>query len=216
MGDERKSIVREGYDSLGQDYLEWASGVRDKARERLLEAFSARLAAGARVLDLGCGAGLPSTKALARRFAVTGVDISGAQVEAARQNVPEASFIHGDIGEIDFPAGSFDGVTALYSISHLPRDEHGRLFERVARWLVPGGLFLATLGANDAPDWTGEWLGRPMFFSAYDADTNRRLLRDAGFKLLLDEIIETVEPEGPVPFLWILAASRGGGRAERP
>jgi SAM-dependent methyltransferase len=216
MGDQRKAVVEQGYDSLGQDYLAWASGIRDDPRERLLEAFSARMTPGAPVLDLGCGAGLPSTKALAGRFAVTGVDVSGAQVEAARRNVPEASFIQGDMGEIDFPAGSFDGVTAFYAISHLPRDEHGALFERIARWLVPGGLFLATLGANDSPDWTGEWLGRPMFFSAYDADTNRRMLMDAGFESLIDDVLETLEPDGPVPFLWVLAASRGGEREGRP
>jgi SAM-dependent methyltransferase len=216
MRDRRKSIVARAYDSLAEDYLAWASGIRDDPRERMLEAFSARMASGDRVLDLGCGAGLPSTKALADRFVVTGVDISEAQIEAARRNVPGASFIHADIGEIDFPAGSFDGVTALYAISHLPRDEHGRLFERVARWLVPGGLFVATLGAHDAPDWTGEWLGRPMFFSAFDADANRRLLTDAGFDLLIDEVVDTIEPEGPVPFLWILSASRGGEREARP
>lgn len=216
MGDHRKAVVEQGYDSLGQDYVAWASGIRDDPRDRMLEAFSARMASGARVLDLGCGAGLPSTKALVRRFVVSGVDISKAQVEAARRNVPEASFIHADAAQIDFPAGSFDGVTAFYAISHLPRDEHGRLFERIARWLVPGGLFLATLGANDSPDWIGEWLGRPMFFSAYDADANRRLLTDVGFELLIDDVLETLEPDGPVPFLWVLAASRGGGRAEPP
>jgi SAM-dependent methyltransferase len=207
MGDHRKTVVAQGYDSLGQDYRAWASRIRDDPRERMLEEFSARMAAGTRVLELGCGNGLPSTKALARRFVVTGVDISEAQVEAARHNVPEASFIQADMAQVGFPPGSFDGVTAFYAISHLPRDEHGRLFQRIARWLVPGGLFLATLGSTDSPDWIGEWLGRPMFFSAYDADTNRRLLADAGFELLIDEVIETVEPDGPVPFLWILAAA---------
>ena len=69
----------------------------------------------------------------------------------------------------------------------------------------PGGVFLATLGAADSPDWTGEWLGRPMFFSAFDADTNRRLLAAAGFTLLIDEVIPTHEPEGSVDFLWVLA-----------
>jgi SAM-dependent methyltransferase len=185
----------------------------------MLGEFSARMASGARVLELGCGAGLPSTKELARRFVVTGVDISEAQVQAARHNVAEASFIHADMAQIDFPPGSFDGVTALYAIFHLPRDEHGRLFERVARWLVPGGLFLATLGSNDSPDWIGEWLGRQMFFSAYDAETNRRLLRDADFDLIIDEVLETIEPDGPVPFLWVLAATSKeaptGGQSRR-
>ena len=167
-----------------------------------------RLASGARVLDLGCRPGLPSTRLLADRFEVTGVDISEAQLDDARRNVPEASFVHDDFMHIDFSAESFDGVTAFYSISHVPRDEHRDLFERVSRWLVPGGLFLATLGARDDPGWIGEWLGQPMFFSSHDADGNRRLLTAANFDLLIDDVIETPEPEGPMPFLWVLAQRR--------
>ena len=66
------------------------------------------------------------------------------------------------------------------------------------------------LGAADAPDWTGDWLGVPMFFSAWDADTNRGLLRDAGYELEVDEVRMMREPEGEVSFLWVLARRRGG------
>ncbi len=204
MKDERKAIVAAGYDGLGEAYLDWASGI-DDPRERMLEDFSTRLPSNARVLDLGCGAGIPSTKMLAERFLVTGVDISEEQVRAARRHVPEASFINADLSAIDFEPGSFDGVTAFYSISHVPRHEHGDVFRRVHQWLAPGGLFLASLGASDSPDWTGDWLGRPMFFSFYDAESNRKLVRAAGFTLLIDDVIATQEPEGPVPFLWVLA-----------
>ena len=208
MRDHRKAVVAHGYDALGEDYVAWAASWADPARHRMLDEFSARMASGAHVLDLGCGAGLASTQILASRFAVTGVDFSEVQLEAARRNVPEASFLHADLTQIDFPPDSFDGVTAFYSIIHVPRDEHGPLFERVARWLVPGGLFLATLGSGDDPDWMGEWLGQPMFFSSHDADGNRRLLTATNFDLLIDDIMETPEPEGPVPFLWVLAQRR--------
>lgn len=109
--DWRTVIVAAGYDALGDGYRAWAAGVLDP-RERMLEAFSAPLERGARILDLGCGAGLPSTKALAARFDVTGVDVSAAQIEAACRDVPQASFILADLARVDFPAGSFDGVTA--------------------------------------------------------------------------------------------------------
>jgi cyclopropane fatty-acyl-phospholipid synthase-like methyltransferase len=208
MKDHRKSVVAQGYDALGEDYVAWADSWADPARHRMLDEFSARMASGARVLDLGCGAGVASTRMLASRFVVTGVDFSEVQLEAARRNVPAASFIHADLAQIDFPPESFDGVTAFYSVIHVPRDEHGPLFERVARWLVPGGLFLATLGSGDDPDWMGEWLGQPMFFNSHDADTSRRLLKAANFELLIDEIIDTPEPEGPASFLWILAQRR--------
>jgi SAM-dependent methyltransferase len=170
----------------------------------MLAELTRRLPEGARVLDLGCGAGT-TAQGLSDRFAVVGVDISPAQVDLARAAAPGATFVVGDLATVDFPPRSFDAVAALYSISHVPREEHPGLFRSIARWLAPGGLLLASLGATDAPDWTGDWLGVPMFFSAWDADTNRRLLREAGFALEYDEVRTMAEPEGDVSFLWVLA-----------
>jgi SAM-dependent methyltransferase len=202
--DERKAIVEVGYDAIAERYLAWIGQIDGDPRDRFLDAFSERLPEGAAVLDLGCGAGVPSTRRLAERFDVVGVDISMAQLRLARENVPTARFVQGDASTVSFPAASFDGVVSLYAISHVPREEHADLFRRVAGWLEPGGVFLAVLGAGGLPDWTGEWLGVPMYFSSFDADTNRSLLAAAGFDLLLDEVVEMREPEGDVGFLWAL------------
>ena len=88
---------------------------------------------------------------------------------------------------------------------HLPRDEHSALFGRIVRWLRPGGLFLASMSHVGGPDRTEEWLGVEMFFSGFDAETNRRLVREAGFELLADEVVWMREPEQEVAFLWVLA-----------
>jgi SAM-dependent methyltransferase len=173
--------------------------------QRFLEELANRLLDNVNVLDLGCGAGIPSTKQLAERFTVTGVDISQAQVRLAHGNVPNATFAHSDFAQLDFDDETFDGVSAFYSVSHTPRDSHAALFQHVARLLKPGGLFLASLGAVDSPDWTGEWLNVPMFFSSYDAGTNSNALRAAGLTLLLDEVVTMQEPEGQAIFLWVLA-----------
>lgn len=205
MSKHEKRIVRAGYNAMAERYLSWSERVGNDPRDRFLNELARRLPDGAHVLDLGCGAGIPSTRLLAERFEVVGVDLSEVQLQLARKNVPEATFVHGDFSELAFPERSFDGVTAFYSISHVPRDEHARLFTRVAGWLKPGGLFLATLGAEESPDWTGDWLEVPMFFSNHDAGENRRLLRDAGLSLVLDEVVAVREPEGEVKFLWVLA-----------
>jgi SAM-dependent methyltransferase len=206
--DARRRVVEDGYDRIVERYLEWAGRIARDPRGRFVAELDRRLPEGARVLDLGCGAGLPTARDLSRRFEVVGVDISERQIAAARENVPDATFVHADATHLTFAEGTFDGVAALYAISHMPRDEHAALFERLHGWLRPGGLLVATLGADDSPDWTGEWLGVPMFFSSYDTDTNRELLRSAGFELLIDEVLETLEPEGAVEFLWVLARRR--------
>ena len=60
-------IVRDGYDHIADRYLEWAAQIDDRARARHTTALLSRVPDGARVLDLGCGAGVPSTRALAER-----------------------------------------------------------------------------------------------------------------------------------------------------
>jgi SAM-dependent methyltransferase len=203
--DERKRIVAAGYDALGSDFGDWQSATGADPRDRVLAKFIEAIPQGGRVLDLGCGSGIPSTLELSKTFDVTGIDASSAQIELARRNVPEATFIHADFSAAEFPEASFGGVSALYAISHLPREQHAEVFARVRSWLAPEGLFLATLGATDSPDWTGEWLGVPMFFSSYDAETNLGLLREAGFQMVFAEVLDTIEPAGSVAFLWVIA-----------
>ena len=203
------ATVRAGYDAIAEAYLDWGSRVVGDPRGRFVEDLAARLPDGATVLDLGCGAGLPSTLRLAERFDVVGVDVSERQLELARRNVAGVSFIHADLSEVRFEEETFAAVTALYSISHLPRVDHGALFGRIASWLAPGGLFLASLGSTDSPDWAGDWLGVPMFFSSYDAGTNRGLVEAAGLVPLHAEVVTMTEPEGEVAFLWVLAQKPG-------
>ena len=65
MTDDPKSIVSTGYDLIGERYLEryGRSSVRDQWFGRLI----ALLPTKSRVLDLGCGSGVPVARELARR-----------------------------------------------------------------------------------------------------------------------------------------------------
>jgi len=203
--DPRIETVARGYDEIADSFAEWAAQIEDDPRRRFREELSARLPDGARVLELGCGGGGPDTVELAKRFHVTGVDISAEQIRRARLTVPSAEFIQADLTELELPPGSFDAMAAFYALNHVPRELLPAVLARIWAWLEPGGLFLASLGAGDTEAWTGEWLGTTMFFSGHDPETNRRLLRDAGFALLIDEVLEMHEPEGPVSFHWVLA-----------
>ncbi len=205
MSDRAKSIVSAGYDAIAEEFLDWSLKVVDPVRDRLFAELVARLPEGAAVLDIGCGAGIPWTRALADRFDVTGIDISSRQVEAARLNVPVATFIVGDISSASFEARSLGGIIAFYSIAHLPVDEHGPLLDRLARWLRPGGLLLASVPVAESAGWTGEWLGTTMFFGSLGAEAYLALLRSLDFELLAAEESTVQEPEGPTDFLWVLA-----------
>lgn len=208
-GDRAKSIVAAGYDAIVDDYARWSARVVDPVRDRLFDRWVAMLPSGTPVLDIGCGSGVPWTRALAERFDVTGVDISPRQVAAARRYVPGATFVVGDMATLDLEEGAFGGAVALYSVGHVPAAEHRVVFERLARWLQPGGLLLASLPAEASPGWTGPWLGASMHFASLGADAYRSLLRELGWVVLADEAAVVEEPEGPARFLWVLARSPG-------
>jgi ubiquinone/menaquinone biosynthesis C-methylase UbiE len=204
MTADPKRLVANGYDRIADRYLArfGASTVRDHWLCELLKRLPAQ--GGARVLDLGCGAGVPVARALAiAGHEVVGIDGSAGQIGLARDNVPAAQFIQADMATVEFPAQSFDSVTAFYSITHLPRLEHGDLLRRVAAWLKPEGLLVASLGASASCDWTGDWLGTEMYFSHYDSRTNLALLRGAGFTIERSEVMD--QDNEDARFLWVVA-----------
>jgi cyclopropane fatty-acyl-phospholipid synthase-like methyltransferase len=204
VNDRRTRIVEQGYDVIADTFVQWRDRIVDDPRRAWADELASRLSDGARILELGCGAGVPDTLLLAERFRVTGVDISREQIARARANVPQATFIQADFTALDLEPGEFDAVAAFYSFNHVPRDLLAGLFERIHTWLVEGGFFLTALGTSDSPGWTGDFLGAPTFFSSFPPDTNRRLLGEAGFKVELDQIVTLVEPEGNASFQWIL------------
>jgi cyclopropane fatty-acyl-phospholipid synthase-like methyltransferase len=203
--DPRIDLVGRGYDAIGERFVEWRDRiVGDPRREREQELVS-RLLDGARVLELGCGAGVPDTQRLAARFRVTGVDISAEQVRRARAAVPNAKFVQADFTALELEPDSFEAVVSYYAFNHVPRELLAPTFARIRRWLVPSGLMMVALGTGDLPGWAGDFLGAPTFFSSYPPETNTRLVREAGFEMLRDELVTFREPDGDATFQWVLA-----------
>jgi len=203
--DPRTQLVADGYDAIGETFAEWRERAIGDPRRHWEEKLVARLPDGARVLELGCGGGSPETKRLAQRFEMTGVDISPKQIERARAAIPQATFVCGDFTDLEFPAASFDAVASFYVFNHVPRELLAPLLGNIRAWLVPGGWLLTAFGQTDNPGWTGEWLGAPTFFASFPAETNSRLVREAGFTIERDEVVTFEEPEGPASFQWVLA-----------
>ncbi len=185
---DNKRIVQNGYNAIAARYL--TTRTERSEDVRLLDDLIVRLPKGARVLDAGCGAGVPVTRILSRHFEVTGVDFAQQQIEMARQLVPTGEFICRDIVDLDLPDEFFDAICSYYAIIHIPRQEHERLLRGFHRMLKPGGLALLCLGANDIEEeFEEDYHGSPMYWSHYDAETNLALLERAGFRIILSRLV---------------------------
>lgn len=202
-------IVGPGYDAIAARYAAWReAGAGGDPTLRYLDLLGELLPRGARVLELGCGAGEPVTRALSQHHAVTAIDLSAAQVELARRVAPAATIQQGDLLDASYDAGAFDAVVAFYVLGHVPRERLGELLDGAALWLRPGGVFLASFGTDDTEAWVGTWLGTEMFFSSWPPDANRVLVEAAGLEIVSDELVTIVEGEpepGEATFQWILA-----------
>jgi SAM-dependent methyltransferase len=124
--DPRTELVGRGYDARGEHFAEWRDRIVGDPRREWEAELVSRLQNGARVLELGCGAGVPDTQRLAARFQVTGVDISAEQVRRAQAAVPDAEFVQADFTALERYGGLDRGLAWCTDVLlELPTgDEH--------------------------------------------------------------------------------------------
>ena len=185
-----KDIVRLGYDRISRRYKnDQGAGPDAKYPRYWLHQADRRLKKGSRVLELGCGMGVPVGKFFSRQHIYLGVDISQVQIQRAKKLVLKGRFQRADMTRLRFPPSSFDAVLAFYSIIHLPLREQKPLFKRIFRWIRPGGLFLSVLGWGRWTGKTQDWFGAEMFWSHTDHETYHRWLEETGFQVVRKALI---------------------------
>lgn len=141
----------------------------------------------AEILDAGCGAGVPIARYLVDRgCTVVGIDASEAMLEIAKQQVPEARFILGDM-LVHESTEQYTGIIAWDSIFHISRVQHLNIFQKFHQWLLPNGALLLSLGGS-MWEGTSEMFGHEFFYSGFAPNESLRLLEKAGFEIFLSEI----------------------------
>jgi SAM-dependent methyltransferase len=208
MKDEVGDMIAQGYDRVADEYAALESEPAPWPRLARVKAFIADLPDGSRVLDVGCGNGVPATREIAQRHEVTGVDISPEQIARAKSNVPAATFHCADVRDIEFPQGSFDAIVALYLIDNVPAQDYPTLFQKLAGWLKPGARILLSVEPGDDPGGTYEWLGVPMFINTLPASELAAILENASLRVL--EMPSETQLEGgrEIEYVWFMVEVR--------
>jgi ubiquinone/menaquinone biosynthesis C-methylase UbiE len=142
------------YDKMAADpaiqvfYREW---------RRSLRAAMAEHGVRPRVLvDLACGTGNSTVPWVRRGWRVAGVDRSEAMLRVARRKSSAVRWYRQDLRRLRL-AERADAVTCHFdALNHVLREaDLQRVFDRVARVLVPGGLFQFDLNTRHMLRWLG-------------------------------------------------------------
>lgn len=194
----------EAFDAIGQHYDD-AFPHKDgqlAAGRRLADA----LPPGSRILDVGCGTGLPTARRLADAgHSVLGIDLSSGMLDLARKNVPapNAEFRQLDVAALraEGPGGvgQFDGIAAFFTLLMLPRSEIPYALRLLHGLLRPGGLLALSMVEADLDDTGIPFLGHTIRVSGYLRDELRQVVRDAGFDIVEEDTYSYAPASTEVP-----------------
>lgn len=165
-----------GYEAFSEDFI----AIRSNSMTGIstVRDWAAHLSSGGAVLDLGCGHGIPISKALIDDgFNVYGIDASPSLIAEFNSHFPNTPVECGAIEDSQFFGRMFDGVIAWGLIFLLAPDVQATLIHKVNLALKPGGRFLFT-----APHQICEWLdiltGRESV--SLGSDAYRKILESEG------------------------------------
>jgi SAM-dependent methyltransferase len=222
-----RSVLSEQRALWGSNPRDWATIAEPQNRrlfDELLEL--TEVGVGTRLLDVACGSGYAAALAAGRGAEVTGIDITPALLEIARERTPTGTFREGEMDALPLPDSSFDVVTAVNAFQFAL--DAGRAFAEAARVLASGGrLAVATFAEPERNEGTALHLAMKALVEApaQDGYAPYALSSPGGLESMLEPAGVRLVRSGEVPLAWTypdtdaairaLLASAGGARASR-
>ena len=166
--------------------------------------FVSALPAGAKVLDLGCGGGVPvAANMVGCGMSVTGVDASPTLISLCRERLPAHEWIVADMRSIALGA-RFDGILAWDSLFHCNPDDQRRMFEVFARHSASRAVLMFN-GGPTYGEAVGSYRGDPLYHASLGPAEYQEQLDRIGFEITAHAIEDRLAGGRTV---W-LARSRG-------
>ena len=188
----RQMNIRTSYDIVADEYVRRIyDELQHKPLDRqLLDRFAASVRDIGRACDMGCGPGQITRYLHEHGVQVCGIDLSPAMVERALALNPGIEFRTGDMMALAEPAGAWAGITAFYSLIHIPRGDMVRTLRELRRVLMPGALLLLSFHIGSETIHLDEWWEQKVCvdFHFFQPAEMSGWLRAAGFEI--EELIE--------------------------
>jgi ubiquinone/menaquinone biosynthesis C-methylase UbiE len=180
--------LRAAYDRLAPVYAAANAAVPPEII-RATRWFSARLRAGALILDLGCGPGRDMAWMESHGGRVVGVDLSRQMLRLARRSV-RGGLAQMDAAHLGFADGAFDGVWCDAVLLHFARAQVPALLAEIHRVLEPEGLLFVSVQEGQGEGWEASRYDPAVsrFLARYRLNEMAALLRAAGFTICMSNV----------------------------
>jgi len=139
---------------LHPDAPPWFNSLIDRLQEREWRRALAWAGAapGARVLDVGCGTGRWLRRYSRLQFSAAGVDATANMLRRAKELGTGSPLVNGPAQSLPFRDSTFDLVSAVTVVQHIPAAEQPQSLREMARVVRPGGhVFLLELLRGSGP-----------------------------------------------------------------
>ena len=194
---QENSTFEADYNPIAEEYAQKYFGeLEHKPIDcKLLDRFGEYVDGLGPVCDLGCGPGQVARYLHDHSVDVFGLDLSQEMVAVARKLSPDIKFKQGDMSALKEEDDSLGGITAFYSIIHIPHHQIADVLRELLRVLVPGGYLLLAFHIGDEVLHKDEIFEIPVSIDTvfFQPEKVEIYLKKAGF-----EIVEIIERENYV------------------
>ena len=168
--------------------------------------FIARLPAGSKILDCGCGPGMDTERFVRLGYEVSAVDLSEHFIGLTRKRVPSANVQKMDMRRLDFPQFSFDGLWSAFSLLHIRASDIEQVLSGFRSVLRPEGLLFVALHRGTRTDWkktTISGMERDTYVQEWVQSEIEAIVRATGFEMITSRSF--LRRGGRYPLLSMLA-----------
>lgn len=193
------------YDKMAESYND-SRHLYDNSLQ--LEELDELVDPGNKVLDVGCGSGIPVAKYFVEHGCeVIGFDVSKEMIRLAMRNVPRGDFFQADVLAIELPSNTYNLVVSFYCVFHIEKSRQEEVFQKFYEALIPGGYSYFTLAGEKYTN-EKEFQGTKRFgdcllpYAHFSEEKYREILTSTGFTIISMEELTI----GGETLLWVLVS----------
>ena len=153
---DKRNSVKKDYDLIADQYFEEIGTVLEDVD--LINKFESYLEKDSSIIDLGGGSGKLTNYLNEKGYKAICYDFSENMKKYAGKTYLNIHFILDDIVNIKnhFSEKTIDGIIAMYSLFHIPKENINQLFKDINNVLKNNGLFCFSLQLGSGEDFVDE------------------------------------------------------------